>query len=296
MLSGTKRPRDAEYRYVTRPMETYHQKRTNDSIHSTINLCPAMQVMMDQHPYFQRLRKLKQLGVTESVYMNATHNRKEHSLGVAHLAERLARGLAERQPRLGITDKDVLCVKLAGLTHDLGHGPFSHVYDGPFLDDMRAEQAKRETEREAAAASSSASSSLADDDPYADVPPIPAEWKHEDASLDIIDAILKSNGLEIDESNLDEPLRQIGDGVDAKRFGISSAGHYGSDGDDADEHEGGGKPYPKERLLTSRDFIFIKECINGGPLNDGSAYIGRPDEEKEFLYDIVSNRHSGLGK
>ena len=190
---GTKRPREVEY--ATRPMESYHQKRTNDSIHSTINLCPAMQVLMDGNPYFQRLRKLKQLGVTEAVYMNATHNRKEHSLGVAHLAERLARGLAERQPKLGITDKDVLCVKLAGLCHDLGHGPFSHVYDGPFLDAMRAaaDQAKGQEEGSASAAATG------NDPYYADVPPIPADWTHEDASLDIIDAILKSNGLKIDE-------------------------------------------------------------------------------------------------
>jgi len=249
---------------------------------------------MDHNPYFQRLRKLKQLGVTESVYINATHNRKEHSLGVAHLAERLARGLAERQPKLGITDKDVLCVKLAGLCHDLGHGPFSHVYDGPFLDAMRADQARRKEEVDAMASASASASAASgsNDDPYADVPPIPTDWTHEDASLKIIDAILKSNGLKIDKDNLDEPLKQVWHGVDAKRFGISGAGHYGSDGDDDYQ----GKPYPKERLLTNRDFIFIKECINGGPLNDGpgyESYVGRP-AEKEFLYDIVSNRHSGL--
>ena len=54
------------------------------------------------------------------------------------------------------------------------------------------------------------------------------------------------------------------------------------------------KPYPRERLLTSRDIIFIKEMINGGPLDDGSQLIGRSDPSFEFLYDIVSNRHSGL--
>ena len=40
--------------------------------------------------------------------------------------------------------------------------------------------------------------------------------------------------------------------------------------------------------------MFMKECINGGPLNKGLEYVGRPEREKEFLYDIVSNRHSGL--
>ena len=306
-LSGTKRPREdghknneggadangskaAERRppqFNVRPMEAYHKKRTNDSIHSTIDLCPAMQVMMNSQPYFQRLRKLKQLGVSESVYVTATHNRKEHSLGVAHLAERLARRLATRQPQLGITEKDILCVKLAGLCHDLGHGAYSHVYDGPFLEAMRAEQhATRSNDDESAAATP--------------LPPIPEGWTHEDASMDIIDAILAAQGMEVDENNPDGPLRQIGDGVDAQRFGISSAGEFGycpNDASDDDDHDHDGcsvKPYPKERLLTSRDIIFIKEMINGGPLNDGSELIGRPDPSFEFLYDIVSNRHSGL--
>ena len=307
-LSGSKRPREDDDdksnngdgskqaaerpgpSFNVRPMEAYHKKRTNDSIHSTIDLCPAMQVMMNSQPYFQRLRKLKQLGVSESVYVTATHNRKEHSLGVAHLAERLARRLATRQPQLGITEKDVLCVKLAGLCHDLGHGAYSHVYDGPFLEAMRAEQHAARS-NDVGASSAAAATPL---------PPIPDGWTHEDASMDIIDAILAAQGMEVDENNLDGPLKQIGDGVDARRFGISGAGEFGFCPDDANDdgdHNNEGcsaKPYPKERLLTSRDIIFIKEMINGGPLDDGSELIGRPDPSFEFLYDIVSNRHSGL--
>jgi deoxynucleoside triphosphate triphosphohydrolase SAMHD1 len=49
-----------------------------------------------------------------------------------------------------------------------------------------------------------------------------------------------------------------------------------------------------EAILTSRDFIFIKECILGGPLPGEKEFIGRPDRSQEWLYDIVSNRRSGL--
>ena len=102
--------------------------------------------------HFQRLRLIKQLGTSYKIWPGAAHNRFEHCLGapsthplhvfvphltispgVAYLARCMVEHLKSQQPELGITDRDVECVQLAGLCHDLGHGPFSHVWDDQFI-------------------------------------------------------------------------------------------------------------------------------------------------------------------
>lgn len=87
-------------------------------------------------PYFQRLRYLNQLGVAHHVYPSATHTRFAHSLGVAHRARELLAIIAERQPELQITSRDLLVVELAGLCHDIGHGPFSHSFESEVVGKM----------------------------------------------------------------------------------------------------------------------------------------------------------------
>ncbi|XP_076597951.1 deoxynucleoside triphosphate triphosphohydrolase SAMHD1-like isoform X2 [Chaetodon auriga] len=104
----------------------------NDPIHGHLALHPLLIKIIDT-PQFQRLRYIKQLGGGYFVYPGASHNRFEHSIGVGYLAGQLLQALRTNQPELNIEDRDVLCVQIAGLCHDLGHGPFSHLFDGMFL-------------------------------------------------------------------------------------------------------------------------------------------------------------------
>ncbi|XP_078336253.1 deoxynucleoside triphosphate triphosphohydrolase SAMHD1-like [Crassostrea virginica] len=121
----------------------YGVKIVNDPIHGHIEIHPLCVKIMDT-PQFQRLRSIKQLGGTYFVYPGAAHNRFEHSIGVSHLAGQLAESLRQRQPNLDISNTDILCVQIAGLCHDLGHGPFSHMFDGKFLPKARKDKIKHE--------------------------------------------------------------------------------------------------------------------------------------------------------
>lgn len=98
-----------------------------DPIHGFIALNDTEQGIVD-HPAFQRLRRIRQLAMADLVYPGAVHHRFEHSIGVCHVAARIA-------DRLLSGDSDAIkYVRLAALVHDIGHGPFSHVSEEPLAE------------------------------------------------------------------------------------------------------------------------------------------------------------------
>ncbi len=110
-----------------------------DPVHGYIDVLPHEKDIIDT-PAFQRLRSIRQLGLTSYVYHGAEHSRFGHSLGVMHLAGRFAERLVHGNKSLvidalGWTEPDfernaerlVLEARLGGLLHDIGHAPFSHV-------------------------------------------------------------------------------------------------------------------------------------------------------------------------
>ena len=103
-----------------------------DPIHGPIELSELC-IQIINTIEFQRLRNIYQLGVCYYVFPGASHKRFEHSIGVCHLAGEFIKSLQKNQPELNIDSQMVENVQIAGLCHDLGHGPFSHLFDHDFL-------------------------------------------------------------------------------------------------------------------------------------------------------------------
>ena len=98
------------------------KKFIRDSVYGDINLSEFEVKVMDM-PQFQRLRRIKQLGLISLIYPGATHTRFEHCLGTMNLGSKLAE-------ELELDPDDVELIRISALLHDVGHGPFSHVSEG----------------------------------------------------------------------------------------------------------------------------------------------------------------------
>lgn len=158
----------------------YSERRViQDKVHGLIPLDSKLWKVVDS-PHFQRLRDLKQLGNAHMVYPCATHTRFEHSIGVCHLSGELMEKFKREQPELEITKHDIFLVKLAGLCHDLGHGPCSHLFDSVFL------------------------------------PSVGETWNHEEGSKMMLEDLIDENYIDLD-TNDTKIVKDMIDGIPQKR-------------------------------------------------------------------------------
>jgi HD superfamily phosphohydrolase len=133
----------------------HKEKEINIPVHGAITITLMAKYFID-NKYFKRLSELKQLGVCDYIFPGATHTRFEHSLGTYYLADRLLKRIKEesdnnkmmewlgqipelkshyemKESQLGLNSWIIELIKIAALCHDLGHGPFSHLFDDIFI-------------------------------------------------------------------------------------------------------------------------------------------------------------------
>ncbi|TAG50804.1 MAG: HD domain-containing protein [Cytophagales bacterium] len=114
------------------------RKIINDPLYGFITIHSDLIYDIIQHPYFQRLRRIKQLGLTDLVYPGANHTRFHHAIGAMHLMSQALDSL--KLKGYEITNKEYESALIAILLHDIGHGPFSHVLESSILTKVHHEE------------------------------------------------------------------------------------------------------------------------------------------------------------
>lgn len=113
------------------------KKIINDPVYGFISIQSELIFELIQHPYFQRLRYIKQLGLSDLVYPGAMHTRFHHALGAMHLMSRVLENLQLKG--VEISAEEAEAAQIAILLHDVGHGPLSHALEESLLKDVHHE-------------------------------------------------------------------------------------------------------------------------------------------------------------
>jgi uncharacterized protein len=114
------------------------KKIINDPVLGFISINSELVFDLIEHPYFQRLRRIKQLGLTNFVYPAANHSRFQHALGSYHLINEAISIIRSKGQE--ITDEEAEAASVAILLHDIGHGPFSHALENSIMDNIGHEK------------------------------------------------------------------------------------------------------------------------------------------------------------
>ncbi|MGF1555040.1 HD domain-containing protein [Paucihalobacter sp.] len=110
----------------------------NDPIYGFITIPNGLIFNLIEHPYFQRLRRITQMGLSYMVYPGAHHTRFHHALGSMHLMQKAIYTL--RSKEVDISEEESTALLVAILLHDIGHGPFSHTLEHSIAKDLSHEQ------------------------------------------------------------------------------------------------------------------------------------------------------------
>jgi HD superfamily phosphohydrolase len=118
---------------------THNKKKiVNDPVYGFITIQYELLFDIIEHPWFQRLRRIRQLGLTDYVYPGAQHTRFHHALGAMHLMSLAIESLRSKGHE--ITDEENLSAQAAILLHDIGHGPFSHALEHSIVNGLNHEE------------------------------------------------------------------------------------------------------------------------------------------------------------
>jgi uncharacterized protein len=120
----------------TRPVNKY--KIINDPVYGFIKIGYEIIFHLIEHPLFQRLRRIRQLGMTHFVYPGANHSRFQHALGAMHLMGDAIESIRGKGHE--ITTEEAEAANIAILLHDIGHGPFSHTLERTLIPGLHHEE------------------------------------------------------------------------------------------------------------------------------------------------------------
>ncbi len=114
------------------------RKIINDPVYGFIDIPGNLIFDLIEHPYFQRLRRIKQLGLTHLVYPGALHTRFQHSIGAMHLMQEALTTLKAKGHKISHEEEEAALIAI--LLHDIGHGPFSHALENSIVQKTNHEE------------------------------------------------------------------------------------------------------------------------------------------------------------
>ncbi|MGE5347769.1 MAG: HD domain-containing protein [Actinomycetota bacterium] len=113
---------------------TNRRKIINDPVYGFISIPNDLIYDLVSHPWFQRLRNIRQLGLSSLVYPGAVHSRFQHSLGAMYLTGQAVQTLRSKGTDISAAEEEAVLAAI--LLHDIGHGPFSHALEHSLIEDM----------------------------------------------------------------------------------------------------------------------------------------------------------------